>query len=176
MSDKTTPPAKGDDLPASTEATLALIDRAEQGDATAMPPLRKLLGNPAAVDQLGGNLAETAQRVLVEAHCGQNLFRREAIGRKMATLRAELAGPTPSPIEWLLAERAVACWLHVYHLEAVYAGKGAMSLPLAEHYQKCIDRAHKRYVSALKALAEVRKLGVTVQLNVARKQVNVLAT
>ncbi len=48
-----------------------------------------------------------------------------------------------------------------------------MSIALADHYQKCIDRAHRRYLSALKALAEVRKLNVTVQLNIARRQVNV---
>lgn len=170
------PPAKGDNLPASTEETLALVARAEKGDASATPPLRKLLDHPAAVDLLGGNLAESAERVLVNARCGENLFRREAIGRKMAHLRAELAGPNPSPVERLLAERAVLCWLHVYHLEVSSAGNGSMSTQLADHHQKCLDRAHKRYMSALKALAEVRKLGITVQLNLAREQVNFTST
>lgn len=58
----------------------------------------------------------------------------------------------------------------------IYAANGSMTLGLAQHYQKCIDRAHRRYLSALKALAEVRKLNVTVQLNIARKQVNVAGT
>jgi len=98
---------------------------------------------------------------------------REAVTKKMEILRSELNGPNPTPVERLLAERAVLCWLHLYHLEAVYAGKDSMSLPLALHYQKCIDRAHKRYLSALKTLADVRKLGITLQLNIAKKQVNV---
>jgi hypothetical protein len=77
-------------------------------------------------------------------------------------------------VERLLAERAVACWLHLYHLETVYAGKQSMTLDLGTYYQKCLDRAHKRYLTALKALAEVRKLALPVlQLNIARKQVNV---
>jgi hypothetical protein len=68
----------------------------------------------------------------------------------------------------------VLCWFHLHHLELTNASKDSMTLTLAQHYQKCIDRAHRRYLSALKALAEVRKLNVTVQLNIARKQVNVV--
>jgi hypothetical protein len=49
-----------------------------------------------------------------------------------------------------------------------------MTLDLAAHYQACIDRAHKRYLSAIKALAVVRRLALPVlQVNIAKKQVNV---
>jgi len=68
------------------------------------------------------------------------------------------------------------CWLHVYQLEVLNAGKlrQGMGAGLAEHFQKTLDRAHKRYLSALKALAEVRRLVLpALQLNIARKQVNV---
>ena len=42
------------------------------------------------------------------------------------------------------------------------------------YLQRCIDWAHKRYLSAIKTLAVVRKLAVPVlQVNIARKQVNV---
>jgi hypothetical protein len=43
-----------------------------------------------------------------------------------------------------------------------------------EYYQLRMDRAHKRYLSALKTLALARKLPVPVlQVNIAKKQVNV---
>jgi hypothetical protein len=43
-----------------------------------------------------------------------------------------------------------------------------------EHYQRRLDHAHRRYLSALKALALVRKLALPVlQVNIAKKQVNV---
>ena len=97
---------------------------------------------------------------------------REGLRAKMEALRVELAGP--SPLERVLAERIVACWLHLYHLEMGYANKDSISLELAAHYQRSIDRAHKRYLSAIKTLAVVRKLAVPVlQVNIARKQVNV---
>ena len=42
------------------------------------------------------------------------------------------------------------------------------------YYQKSIDRAHRRYLSAIKTLATVRKLALPVlQVNIAKKQVNV---
>jgi hypothetical protein len=151
----------------------AVVRRAEKGDESAVPELQQLLACPEGVMALGGDLARRAEETLLAAFCGKNLCVREAVTRKMADLRAELCGPNSSPVERLVAERAVACWLHLYHAEYAYASKETMSLELAQHYQKCIDRAHRRYLSALKALADVRKLGVTLQLNIARKQVNV---
>ena len=167
----TPPPA--DALAKATDA-LAVVRRAEAGDAAALPALRELLKRPGMVDGLGANLARSAAETLLTAFAGANLHAREVVSAKMAALRAELAGPDAPPVERLLAERAVCCWLHLYHLEHTYAAKSSMSLELATHYQKSIDRAHRRYLSALKALAEVRRLaGPTVQVNIARKQVNV---
>jgi hypothetical protein len=49
-----------------------------------------------------------------------------------------------------------------------------MAIELATYYQKSIDRAQKRYLAAIKALAYVRRLArPVVQVNVARKMVNV---
>jgi hypothetical protein len=152
----------------------ALIQRAEGGDRSAVPALREALAAPGVADALGGDLARRAADRFLDALCGTHLAAREATAAKMAQLRAELAGASPSAVERLLADRAVLCWFHVHQLELTYASKESMTLALAQHYQKCIDRAHRRYLTALKALAEVRKLNVTVQLNVARRQVNVV--
>jgi hypothetical protein len=52
--------------------------------------------------------------------------------------------------------------------------KDSMTLDLGMYYQKSIDRAHKRYLSAIKSLAVVRKLAIPVlQVNIAKKQANV---
>jgi hypothetical protein len=153
---------------------VALTDRAQKGDRTALPALRELLKNPAAVDRLGGDLARQAQLSLISKFGGTNLLLRESVPRKLDLMRAELSGPSPSPLERLLADRVAGCWLHLHHLEILYAQKDSMSLELATYYQRSIDRAHKRYLSAIKTLAVVRKLALPVlQVNVARKQVNV---
>jgi hypothetical protein len=160
-------------LPSHKEL-LALTDRAQKGDKSCLPALRELLQNPAAVDLLGGDLARQAQLSLIGKFGGSNLLLRESLPRKLDLMRAELSGPSPGALERLLADRVVACWLHLHHLEILYAQKDSMSLELAAHYQRCIDRAHKRYLSAIKTLAVVRKLAVPVlQVNIARRQVNV---
>ena len=52
-----------------------------------------------------------------------------------------------------------------------------MSIAQANHHQLKIGRAHSRFLSAVRTLAQVRKLALpTLQLNIARNQVNVAET
>jgi hypothetical protein len=123
---------------------------------------------------LGGDLAKQAQLTLINKFSGKNLLYKESLTRKLDLLRDELAGKSPTPLECLLVERIVACWLHLHHLEVIYAGKESMSLELGNYYQRSISSAQKRYLAAIKTLALVRKMAVPVlQVNIARKQVNV---
>jgi hypothetical protein len=88
-------------------------------------------------------------------------------------MRKELAGPDPSVLERLLAERIVACWLQVQYAEIIYAQNlGAMNIAQSEYHQRRLDKLHRRYLSAIKALAQVRKMGPSVQINIAEQQIN----
>src|SRR5262249_36627706 len=112
---------------------------------------------------------------LVERAAGKNLAFRDALLRKLELLRAELGGPGPSPLERLLVERAVTCWLPL-HLDDLRLAQGEdrMTLHQGEYNRRGRDRAHRRYLSALQALAAVRKLAPpALQVNIAEKQVNV---
>jgi hypothetical protein len=150
-----------------------LLKRAQSGDASTLPVLRKLLENPATVDQFGGDLARQAALSLIEAAAGENLAFKEALTRKLDLLRAELSGPNPTPLEHLLVERVVACWLQVQDADVRYAQRKNLSREWGDYYQRRMDRAHRRYLSAIKSLATVRKLALPVlQVNIARKQVN----
>jgi hypothetical protein len=53
------------------------------------------------------------QHAFVKPLCGDDLGVREAIYAKLDSLPAELLGANPTPVERLLAERVVACWLQV---------------------------------------------------------------
>ena len=89
-------------------------------------------------------------------------------------LRADLAGPAPSPLERLLVERIVVCWLLANQLDLADACAGNRSLVLAEYEGKRADRAHRRFLAAVKTLAEVRRLAApSLQVNIAERQVNV---
>jgi hypothetical protein len=160
-------------IPSDPKELLSLIQRSEQGDATTLPALHEMLKKTEFLEACS-NVARHAQNALVNKYAGKNLPIREGLEQKMQYLQAELAGPNPSPLERLLAERIAICWLLLYTLEAIYAGKDSLSLDLGNYYQENINRAHRRYLSAIKTLATVRKLAVpVVQVNIAKKQVNV---
>src|SRR5918994_82291 len=88
-------------------------------------------------------------------------------------MRKELAGPDAPPLEKLLAERIVACWLQLQHADAIYAENlGDMSMAQSEYHQRRLDRLHRRYLSSIKALAQIRKMRPAGQINIAEKQIN----
>jgi hypothetical protein len=120
-----------------------------------------------------GDLAAQAEQSFVRAAAGKNLAFREGLLAKLQALRGELSGPSPTPLERLLVERVVACWLQVQDADIRYAQLGNVPLSQAEYAQRRMDRAHRRFLSAVKALALVRKLALPVlQVNIAQQQVN----
>jgi hypothetical protein len=139
------------------------LKRAAAGDATALPPIRELLRAPGIIEAWGGDLARRAERALLDAAAGDNLVFKEAVTRKLELLRAELAGPNPTPLERLLVDRIVACWLQVQDAD-VRAARALPNATLAggDYVQRRQDRAHRRYLAAIKTLALVRKLALPV--------------
>jgi hypothetical protein len=99
---------------------------------------------------------------------------KELLKRQLAAMRKEIAGENPSPLERLLAERVVATWLQIQLFEGLYAASmyKSMSIDQANYQQKRLDRAHRNHLSAIRALAQIRKLGPAVQINIAEQQIN----
>jgi hypothetical protein len=148
------------DPPAAADDGLdALLQRARAGDPAAPPALKAYLdANPVLWDQ-AGDLAAHAERAWVGLIAGPDAVFAEALRRKAAALRAEVAGPDPSPLEELLASRVSACWLQVYYTEGVHAQQSKEMTPrLADYSQRRIESAARRFNQAVAALAAVRRL------------------
>ena len=108
-------------LPASDAEDLTvlrgLVQRAEQGDTQALAELRaKFAAVPAAWEPFG-NMAVDAQRAWITLATGGNPLMEEAIAKTSGRLRAELLGASPSPLERLLVERIIGCWLQVQYAD-----------------------------------------------------------
>ena len=144
-------------LPA-VEDLRRLLERARDGDPEARPRLREVLDRHPEVWRHFGDLAAHAERAWVELIGGQDDGLKESLARKVADLKAELAGPTPSPLEQLLAERVTATWLQVHYADAAVAQAGGLSLRQADFAARRQDQAHKRYLTAIGALVTVRRL------------------
>jgi hypothetical protein len=96
-----------------------------------------------------------------------------------------VAGGEPTPLEVLVAVRVVACWLLVGLLEANMSAQlnreaikrsgGEVPASFVRELMKMQESTHRRYLSAVEALARVRRLQATtppaVQVNT---QVNLL--
>jgi hypothetical protein len=121
-----------------------------------------------------GNPAEWLKHSLAVLAGGKdNLATLEASPAKMDQLRKELEGADPTPIERLLAERAVYCWFTVSVYETVYARSKDLTIRQAEFHLRKIESAHKRFLSAVATLARVRKLALpALQVNIGANQVN----
>ena len=161
----------------SVEELDEFLRRAREGDVATLPALKKMVEDPNIVDSLGGDLANEAQESFVSAAAGNNLAFKTSLNRKLANLRSELAGSTPTPLEKLLVERIVACWLQLHLADIQYAQSKNLTIRQGEYHQNRMDKAQRRYLFAIKTLAIVRKLATPVlQVNIARKQTNIAGT
>jgi hypothetical protein len=131
--------------------------------------VREYLKRPGALDAYG-DMGRIAQHTLIKVFTGKHLVNREAMLARLEQLREELAGPDPTPLERLLAERIVACQLHLDYLELNYSlqvEKGDVrDMKTYLLLEGCINRAHHRTLAAIKTLALVRKLALPVLVNV----------
>src|SRR4051812_8117097 len=98
-----------------------LLDRARRGDADALPALRAALDEHPGIWRHCGDLAAHAERAWIALAAGPDLLLREALGRRLTALKADLAGTNPTPLERLLVDRVAATWLQVAYADAAAA-------------------------------------------------------
>ena len=153
------------------------LDWVKTGDQAVLPVVREMLDEfPAMVDEYG-DLTQLAQNAMLSRIAGDDRLMHEAGKRKLVVLADEVAGPNPTALERLLADQIVLCWQHLRYVEVQWAQARDYTFREGEYYQRCLDRAQRRYLNAIKTLAQVRKLGLpALQVNIAAeggKQVNV---
>jgi len=154
----------------------AVTRRADRGDQKALAVIKQVFDEIPAVWDSYGNLAAAAESALVDLWSGGSALTREGLRRRLAAMRAELAGTDATPLERLLAERVVASWLHSTHADYAYARALNSERPWneLEFHQRRQDRAARQYLKALRSLADVRRLLLpTLQVNIAKRQVNI---
>jgi hypothetical protein len=135
-----------------------LLKRAQAGDVSVLGALRQVLSDNPDLWQGYGDLAAQAEAALIRLAAGRDLLLTEALLRKLAALKQELGGESPSPLERLLIERVTACWLQVAYYDTLVVQARESSPARLKMLQGLQDAAHRRHLSAIKTLATVRKL------------------
>ena len=141
------------------QADLAqLLKRAEAGDRSVLPQLQRALDGNADLWRGYGDLAAHAEASLAMLAAGPNLLLAESLRRKLAELKAELGGESPSPLEKLLAERISTSWLQVTYFDGLVAQAGGAGEARLKVLRQMQDGAHRRHLAGIKQLAVVRRL------------------
>ena len=153
------------------------VEKADQGDEHALRMLRERL--PDLADQylveMCGDLPRQTEEAVIRSLCGDSRAWAAGIKLKADELRSELAGTDSTLLERVLIDRLICCWIDANSADYISASRHRQEGTVAHltFFQKKQDRAHRRFLAACKALAQVRKLmGVNVQINVAEKQIN----
>src|SRR5215218_1497649 len=152
-----------------------LVEKAGKADKKPLPEIRKILEESPELAWRSMDYGKLAEWHFVERMTNDKDFgSKEILRRQLAAMREEIAGEVPSPLERLLAERVVATWLQIQLFDGLYAAGmyQSTSVKQGSYQQKRLDRAHRNHLSAIRTLAQIRKLGPVLQINIAEKQIN----
>jgi hypothetical protein len=133
-----------------------LADRANRGSEEALARLRQLLDDSPEIWQHVGDLARHAELAWIDLLTGADHLMLEAIKRHIARMKDDLLGPHPTPMERLLVDQAVACYLAVKHSETCLAAPGSTSPAQTSVRLRRAESAQRRYLGTLKTLARLR--------------------
>jgi len=158
----------------------ALSKRAEDGEEGARKELRRALREsaPEVIARCGG-ASRVYRRMLAERVAAGDPLAKEATVERAERMALELAGENPTPLEVLLSERVASLWILVELQEALLAAYyykgGGTAVSVVLQMARLQESAHRRYLAAIKTLAQVQKLQgpSRVQVNIGGNQVNV---
>jgi hypothetical protein len=146
-----------------------LVSRCEAGDTSALPELQLLLDREPDVCQAMGDLPNYLIERFLTLMAGKHEARKECVRRRLAQMRVELEGANPTPVERLLAERAVVTWLQLHHAELVCSASDEASLRHRGFLEKRAESISRRYLRSLQLIEKTRVLlGMQARLRGAR--------
>ena len=142
-----------------------LSEKAEGGDKDARLELRHAVreSTPEVIARVS-DLAGSYRRVLAKSASGGDPLLQEGLQERMRLMEEKVAGDKPTALEELLAERVVSCWLIVEVMETLTAAqlrRDNQKRVTASHIlqmMKLQESANRRYLAAIKTLAQVQKL------------------
>jgi hypothetical protein len=174
------------DVQESLEELRALSRKAEGGGAEGAEARkelrRKLLEASPAVISRASDIGRKSQHLLIETASGGDPLTEYALSGRLDMMRDEIAGENPTPLEILLTERVVSCWLLVELFEALMASQLWKETPdekrvterVLRYYLRWQESANARFLAAVRELARVRKLEATAPPVQVNTQVNIL--
>ena len=144
--------------PVSPSQTFAnLVRNASAGDLASLTELRRTLDTQPEIWERAGNIALLAERAWIDAVSEGNKFLEESVHRRLDTLKAEIAGSGPTPIEKILIDLIGVTWLASFHAESAAAQPDGSAQQAAIRSRRA-ESAQRRFLRAIKMLTTLRAL------------------
>jgi hypothetical protein len=143
-----------------------LSEKAEAGDRGAREELKQaLLESSPAIITRASDVSRKSQPLIIAVAAGGDPLTEYALSVRLDMMRAELAGENPTPLEALLVERVVSAWILHELLEVLNSAQLAcipdvnrVPHPHLKFYLGWQEQIHRRLLSSIKTLAQVRRL------------------
>jgi hypothetical protein len=136
----------------------ALADRAQKGDAAALPEIRRVLDENPMVWKTAGDWAVHSREAWVKLASGGDAVMAEIIRRRLEALQEELARPFQDPLERLLVERLVICHFQLQLADAELAEVEKQPAAKRGDVLKCHAAAQRAFQQAQTALSRHRTM------------------
>jgi hypothetical protein len=157
------------------ETLEVLVRRGMEGDREVLPAIRQMLDQVPMLWQNAATLATRVERSWLQAITADDLVSREVLERQLAGIKTALAGPSPTMLETLLVDRIGACWLAVQQAELSSTDRLQYNgIALSSAQENRLDKVHRRFLTAVRELARVRKLLTPeqkLQVNIGTNQI-----
>jgi hypothetical protein len=148
----------------------------DEPNQESLTEFRLILQNYKGLSAYLGDPVKYAREKTLKCY-GEKRSVKLAVESEMDHLAGELAACGSSPLERLLIEHVVMCWMLYYEtqLRSVTASQSSeQTMKQAMFWEKKLDSAQKRFLKASDQLSRARKLMTPMQVNVGMNQVNVV--
>jgi hypothetical protein len=162
----------------------ALSEKVEGGDKSARKELRKAVRESAPeVVCRASDISRRGRWALIKTASANDPLTEEALLARVELMYADVAGPNPSALEVLLTERICSLWVLIEVLELLMAAQLTPSksrdhhvrVSYLQHVLKCQESASRRFLAAVKTLAQVRRLQSGMPNSQTNVQINLSA-
>lgn len=167
--------------PEEAKNLLDAVDK-KKPDPAAVAEFAQALKDKPELARIMANVSGWVQKGIIQ-NLGQAPRSVEmALAQRPAQLRAELGYNEATPLERLLIDHVVTCWLRQQDTELRYTRmmtNGDTTLAQGDYWERRLSGAQRRYLRAVETLAKVRRLlrlPPVMQVNIAGEggqQVNV---
>ncbi|HEX4143081.1 MAG TPA: hypothetical protein VHY91_05995 [Pirellulales bacterium] len=136
----------------------ALVAQARAGDAEVLPALRQMLESHPEIWQQCADLGGNVLRRWIERLSQGDPLAEEALLLKVEAMKIEFGGTAPTPLESLLIDRIVVCWLQLQQADGLASQMDTCPPKMATLILRRQKHAHRQFMTAIQTLAIVRRL------------------